>query len=84
MKKIFTVALAGRVTMLNAQKPPREQIEKDKKAFAEVQRKLNETLSRMIQEARRQYNSMMNAFGAEQKINSSIQQVDYCRFQRLI
>lgn len=59
-----------------AQRPSREQMEKDKKAYAEAQKKLNEQLSKMNPKDRQAFDSMMNAFGAGAKMNDANQQVN--------
>lgn len=59
-----------------AQRPSKEQIEKDKKAYAEAQKKLDEQLSKMDPKARKAYDSMMNAMGAGVKINEYKQAVN--------
>lgn len=60
---------------LFAQRPSKEQMEADKKKYAEAQKQLNETLSKMSPEAQRQYDSMMNQMGMGQKINDANQTV---------
>ncbi|MGN7786878.1 tetratricopeptide repeat protein [Niabella sp. 22666] len=54
-----------------AQKPSKEQMEKDRKAYAEAQKKLNEQLSKMSPEARRMYDSMTGSVGMGQKIKDA-------------
>lgn len=77
MKKIFLLFLfISLIITVFAQKPSKEQMAADKKKFAEAQQKLNETLSKMSPEARRQYDSMTNSFSAGQKMNDAIQQVN--------
>mgnify|MGYP001181997591 CR=1 FL=1 len=77
MKKILlTIAVLGSVTIGIAQKPSKEQMEADKKKYAEAQKKLNETLNNMSPEARKQMDSMMNAMGVQQKMNNAISQVN--------
>lgn len=75
MKKYFSflLLLFFFITDIFAQqtKPSKEQIEKDKKAYADAQQKLNETLSKMSPEARKRYDSMMNAMGMGQKIEQA-------------
>lgn len=67
---IFTIVTAF------AQRPSKEQMEKDKKAYAEAQRELKETLSKMNPEARRQYDSLTNALGAGAKMNEANQKIN--------
>jgi len=76
MNKIFilTMLICGAINAF-AQRPSKEQIEKDRKAYAEAKQKLNEALSKMNPEARRQYDSMMNAVGMGKKINDANQTV---------
>ncbi|MBS1509553.1 MAG: tetratricopeptide repeat protein [Bacteroidetes bacterium] len=77
MKKIFlSLALIASVTVLMAQKPSKEQMEADKKRMEAAQKKLNETMANMSPAARKQMDSMMNAFGAGQKMNNAINQVN--------
>lgn len=75
MKKYFSLLLLlfFFITGIFAQqtKPSKEQIEKDKKAYADAQQKLNETLSKMSPEARKSYDSMMNAMGMGQKMEQA-------------
>lgn len=54
-----------------SQKPSKEQMEKDRKAYAEAQKKLNEQLSKMSPEARRMYDSMTGSVGMGQKIKDA-------------
>ncbi len=76
MKKVFSIFLVITITVAGfAQKPSKEQMESDKKKMAEAQKKLNETLHNMNPEARKQMDSMMNAFGVGQKINNALSQV---------
>lgn len=59
-----------------AQKPSKEQMEANKKAYAEAQKKLNDKLNSMSPEARRGYDSMMNAMGMGAKIETVNNQVN--------
>ncbi len=76
MKTIFLLFLTFLLSIASfAQKPSKEQMEADKKRMAEAQKKLNETLNNMSPEARKQMDSMMNAFGMGQKMDNAITQV---------
>jgi len=59
-----------------SQRPSKEQMEADKKRLAEAQKKLQDTKDKMSPEARRNFDSMMNSMGMEQKMNNAIQQVN--------
>lgn len=61
---------------LFAQPPSKEQMEKDKKAYAEAQKKLEEQLSKMDPKARRAYDSMMNSMGMNAKMNDVNKQLN--------
>jgi tetratricopeptide (TPR) repeat protein len=77
MKKIPFFLLFSITTLAAiAQKPSKEQMEADKKKYAEAQKKLNETLNNMSPQARKQMDSMMNAMGVGQKMNNAINQVN--------
>lgn len=77
MKKILTFATSLIISAAAfSQKPSKEQMKKDKEAFAKAQKQLNETLSKMSPEARKQYDSMMNAFGAGQAMQNASSQVN--------
>lgn len=58
-----------------SQRPFKEQMEADKKGFAEAQKKLQETRGNMNPEARRRLDSMMNSMGIGQKMDNAIHQV---------
>lgn len=77
MKKIPFLTLFSILAIVAfAQKPSKEQMEADKKKYAEAQKKLNETLNNMSPQARKQMDSMMNAMGVGQKMNNAINQVN--------
>jgi len=59
-----------------SQKPSKEQIEKDKKEYAEAQKKLNEKLSKMDPKAKKTLDSMMNAFGVGTKMQEANEQIN--------
>jgi len=77
MKKIvlFVVSVMLVVSAL-AQKPSKEQMEADKKRFAEAMKKLNEKTSKMDPKAKRGYDSLLNSMGVGQKIESATQRVN--------
>lgn len=76
MKKISLLTISAFLTVFSfAQRPSKEQMEKDKKAYAEAQKKLNEQLSKMDPKARQAFDSMMNSMGMGQKINDANNQV---------
>lgn len=56
-----------------AQKPSKEQMEADKKKFAEAQKKLEEQKKAMSPEARKAYEDMMNKMGGNAAIQSAQQ-----------
>jgi len=77
MKKIIFIFIAICVSAaVFAQRPSKEQMEADKKKYAEAQKKLNETLNNMSPVARKQMDSMMNVMGVGQKMNNAINQVN--------
>ncbi|MBN8783300.1 MAG: hypothetical protein J0G98_09550 [Terrimonas ferruginea] len=77
MKKISFFLLFSIATIAAfAQKPSKEQMEADKKRMAEAMKKLNETTSKMSPDAKRMYDSMMNAMGAGKTMNAAINQVN--------
>jgi len=77
MKKISFFLLFSIATIAAfAQKPSKEQMEADKKRMAEAMKKLNETTSNMSPDAKRMYDSMMNAMGAGKTMNAAINQVN--------
>ncbi|MBS1621574.1 MAG: hypothetical protein JST10_13665 [Bacteroidetes bacterium] len=77
MKKTFLFSIALFLTVFSfAQRPSKEQMERDKKQMAEAQKKLDEQLSKMSPEARKGYDSLMNAMGMGQKKNDAINQVN--------
>lgn len=77
MKKICLVAISiFLAASAFSQRPSKEQMEADKKKYAEAMQKLNEQLSKMSPEARRRYDSMTNSVGMGQKMNNVIQQVN--------
>jgi hypothetical protein len=76
MTKLVSLVLFFSMTVVvNAQRPSKEQMEADKKKYADATKELNERLSKMSPEARRQYDSLMNSMGANQKMNNAISQV---------
>lgn len=77
MKKIsffFLCALLS--TIAFAQSPSKEQIEADKKKLAEAMKKLNEKTSKMVPNAKKGYDSLLNQYGIGQKMNNAIKQVN--------
>lgn len=60
---VFFLCCVSLPAMVFAQKPSKEQIEADKKKYAEAQKQLNEKLSKMSPEARREYDKLMNQMG---------------------
>ncbi|NBA84399.1 hypothetical protein GVN16_01425 [Emticicia sp. CRIBPO] len=77
MKKVVSLVLFFSLTVaVHAQRPSKEQMEADKKKYAEAMKGLNERLSKMSPEARRQYDSLMNSMGANQKINNANSQLN--------
>lgn len=59
-----------------AQKPSKEQMEADKKRFAEAMQKLNEKTSKMDPKAKKGYDSLLNQYGIGQKMDNAIKQVN--------
>lgn len=77
MKKIILMHLYLLLMLYaSAQKPSKEQMEKDKKAYAEAMKKLDERLTKMDPKARKAYDSLMNSLGADAKINEYKQAVN--------
>lgn len=78
MKKTSVLLLLITLSGISfAQKPSKEQIEKDKKAYAESQKKLNEQLANMDPKAKQSFDSLMNAMGMGNKIQETNQKIDY-------
>lgn len=78
MKKLASLAIClSLIVAATAQRPSKEQMEKDKKEYAESQKKLNEQLSKMDPKARQAFDSMMNAMGAGTKMQEADQKIDY-------
>ncbi|MBS1758538.1 MAG: hypothetical protein JST23_00340 [Bacteroidetes bacterium] len=59
-----------------AQRPSKEQMEADKKRFAEAQKKYQDQLNKMDPKARQKFDSMMNALGANKAKDDAIRQVN--------
>lgn len=77
MKKIILLHLCLLLMLyVSAQKPSKEQMEKDKKAYAEAMKKLDERLAKMDPKAKKAYDSLMNSLGAGAKINEYKQAVN--------
>jgi tetratricopeptide (TPR) repeat protein len=77
MKKTGLYLLFSILTVVVfAQKPSKEEMEANKKKLAEAQKKLNDQLSKMSPEARRLYDSTMNAMGMGQKMDNAINAVN--------
>ncbi|MCC7526064.1 MAG: hypothetical protein IT250_14645 [Chitinophagaceae bacterium] len=77
MKKIFLLAIVVFVSLMCfAQKPSKEQMAADKKKYEEAKKNLNKQLESMSPEARKSYDSLMNAMGMGQKINDAEQKVN--------
>jgi len=75
-KIVLFIASTCFIVTVFSQKPSKEQMEADKKRMAEAMKKLNETTSKMSPEAKRMYDSTMNAMGVGQKMNNAISQVN--------
>nr|WP_294906262.1 hypothetical protein [uncultured Lacibacter sp.] len=77
MKKILSLFLFFSCMIAAfAQRPSKEQIEKDKKEYAEAMKKLNEKTSKMDPKAKKSYDSLLNVFGMGAKINDANQQIN--------
>lgn len=63
-------------TCCAAQRPSKEQMEADKKKFAEEMKKLNEQTAKMSPAAKKAYDSMLNSMGMGQKIDHAVKQVN--------
>lgn len=59
-----------------AQKPSKEQMEADKKAYAEAMQKLKEQEAKMSPQAKKEWDSLMNQFGMGEKIENATQTVN--------
>ncbi len=78
MKKTFLLFLSiSIVATVFAQKPTKEQMEKDKKAYAEEMKKLNERLSKMDPKDKKAFDSMTNSIGVGAKMKEANQQINY-------
>lgn len=73
MKKMILLFVVLCSTVLMAQKPSKEQMEADKKKFAEAQKKLDAQKAAMSPEARKQLEDMMEKFGGNKAMQSAQQ-----------
>jgi len=76
MKYLFLLLLITVSSIAFCQKPSKEQMEADKKRYAEAVKKLNEKTSSMDPAAKRRYDSLLNSMGVGQKMNDAMSQVN--------
>ncbi|HRE64593.1 MAG TPA: tetratricopeptide repeat protein [Ferruginibacter sp.] len=76
MQKILLLTISVFLTVFSfAQRPSKEQMAADKKKYEEAKQKLNKQMESMSPEARKGFDSLMNAMGMGQKINDADNQV---------
>lgn len=80
MRHVKAIFLSTLVILINfpaiAQRPSQEQMEADKKAYAEAMQKLKEQEAKMSPQARKEWDSLMNQFGMEGKVQNATRTVN--------